>query len=360
MYVCSSAGIYCATSGSALTTIGEDYAVLVNTGGRCPHSPMRARVLLAEFGWGAPFCQSGCAMIAFPLCPRHPFTVAYATEYYYYDYNPLCEREVSSLCPYGFTYYKDDGSEGSDSCLYVPPTSTNLWSVAASTSGCPLGSHLLTLQSTVTTTGILPFALSLTTTKSWLGCSQSSTATLRARGWAWLDGSANSNLNCGNGTGTRVCLRGQRGGPGNSPYRATKRDVRLSLWFACVCVLCGCGLRLLPSMRMRCECVQADLGVASGTALNRMTDWAPRTSSTGRTTATRKMVASTVRCVCVVSCGHACPLAVSRCTVRVLELAYACGVPKEVLSVCVGCVVRMCSVARQPPELQHQLLLLGV
>jgi hypothetical protein len=84
----------------------------------------------------------------------------------------ICETEVSPLCPYGWAYYADaDASEGTDSCLYISPSAATSWSAA--NSSCPGGSHLLTVKSAVTTSGLLPFASSLfhgAGLKVYIGC----------------------------------------------------------------------------------------------------------------------------------------------------------------------------------------------
>ena len=84
----------------------------------------------------------------------------------------VCETEVSPLCPYGWAYYADaDGSEGTDSCLYISPSTVTSWSAA--NSSCPAGSHLLTVKSASSTSGLLPFATSLyhgSGEKVYIGC----------------------------------------------------------------------------------------------------------------------------------------------------------------------------------------------
>ena len=81
-------------------------------------------------------------------------------EYHGFSAQSVCETEVSPLCPYGWAYYADaDGSEGADSCVYISPSTVASWSAA--NSSCPGGSHLLTVQSASSTSGLLPFATSL-------------------------------------------------------------------------------------------------------------------------------------------------------------------------------------------------------
>lgn len=108
-----------------------------------------------------------------------------------------CERELSTQrCPIGWLYYKDDGSEGQDSCLFVSSSSASSW--AAASASCVPGSHLLTVRSSAASaSGLLPFAASLLVdTAMYLGCSQSSTATQPWAGWSWVDGTSANNLNC--------------------------------------------------------------------------------------------------------------------------------------------------------------------
>ncbi len=117
-------------------------------------------------------------------------------------YIGMCETEVSPLCPSGWAFYSDaDGSEGAPSCVWLSTTAAATWT-AASTS-CPSGGHLLTVTSSVSSSGLLGLAISLVQGNTWLyiGCSQSSTATERGSGWTWVDGTDASNLACGDGVG---------------------------------------------------------------------------------------------------------------------------------------------------------------
>ena len=143
----------------------------------------------------------------------------------------VCETEMSPLCPYGWAYYADaDGSEGTDSCVYISPSTVTSWSAA--NSSCPDGSHLLTVKSASNTSGLLPFATSLYHGSGqyvYIGCrcvdqllmscgimlkhshgvlfpcSQSGGASQRATGWSWVDDTSAANLNCGSGTGGDGC-----------------------------------------------------------------------------------------------------------------------------------------------------------
>lgn len=110
---------------------------------------------------------------------------------------PLCEVEVSTKCPGpGWAFYDDDGSEGADSCLYLSPHTVANWVEA--NSSCPVGTHLLTILSTSSSSKLVTFAGSLNPSGSaFIGCRQSSTATSPATGWSWTDGTSASNLNCG-------------------------------------------------------------------------------------------------------------------------------------------------------------------
>ena len=118
------------------------------------------------------------------------------------SYFGMCETEVSPLCPSGWAFYSDaDGSEGTQSCVWVSTATAATWT-AASTS-CPSGGHLLTVTPSVAASGLLAFATSLVQGNAWLyiGCSQSSTATQIGAGWTWVDGTDASNLACGDGAG---------------------------------------------------------------------------------------------------------------------------------------------------------------
>jgi hypothetical protein len=114
----------------------------------------------------------------------------------------VCEYELT--CQSGWTLYVDDGSEGQNSCFRHTPTAVANW--AAARSACPTGSHLLTMKaSTWSSTGIGSAVASIFTGTLWYGCSQSSTATQKAVGWSWVDGSNAANLNCGTGNGGEGC-----------------------------------------------------------------------------------------------------------------------------------------------------------
>lgn len=103
----------------------------------------------------------------------------------------------SMICASGWTHYEDvDGTEGRDSCLRLTAVNYTYW-VDASVN-CPVGSHLLTVSSSSIAGGLpqLVFAI-VSGAASWLGCSQSSSATWMNGGWSWVDGTPNGNLNCG-------------------------------------------------------------------------------------------------------------------------------------------------------------------
>lgn len=110
----------------------------------------------------------------------------------------ICETEVSQLCPFGWVFYNDDGSEGGNSCLQPSTHVASSWSIAAAS--CPSGSHLLTVKSTSTSPYLLAFAASLLPSAFFIGCSQNSTAVAPAAGWAWVDNTLPSNLNCASGS----------------------------------------------------------------------------------------------------------------------------------------------------------------
>lgn len=111
----------------------------------------------------------------------------------YFSQWALWEREVSLMCPFGWNYYKDGGTEGKDSCLYIAPNAVANWTDATGYFACPFGSHLLSIGGG-NTSGLLPYAQSLSPTAMWIGCSQSS-ATSTTANWGWVDGTPASNLN---------------------------------------------------------------------------------------------------------------------------------------------------------------------
>ncbi len=122
------------------------------------------------------------------------------------NFASLCEAEVSPSCPFGWTVYVDDGSEGADSCVMISTGTVSTW--AAANASCPAGSHLLTVRSASTAAGLLPFATSLYRGAGqlvYVGCFQDAAALSRASGWAWIDGTDASNLNCGTGSGGDGC-----------------------------------------------------------------------------------------------------------------------------------------------------------
>lgn len=111
----------------------------------------------------------------------------------------LCQCYPGGHCPAGWTLYADDGTEGGSSCVLA--TSTNVyWSTAIT--GCPSGSHLLTLK-TSNPAGTFPTFLktlvSFSSMRYWLGGSQAYGQPYRNVGWSWIDGTNPANLNCGAG-----------------------------------------------------------------------------------------------------------------------------------------------------------------
>ncbi len=110
--------------------------------------------------------------------------------------SPSVTASLSSMCLPGWSRYMNDGSELSDSCLQVSGSMFGSWTAASV--GCPAGSHMLTVRSSLKTNGLTQFvAVSICTGKCYAGASQSSTAVYRNRGWAWVDGTDASSLNCG-------------------------------------------------------------------------------------------------------------------------------------------------------------------
>lgn len=113
----------------------------------------------------------------------------------------LCEQEIGSLCPPGWLYYKDDGTEGTDSCIQRYPVVGGNWNRAM----CGFGSHLVTFRGSSKTSGLSALVTASGTGSSWLGCVQSGSSSQVARGWTWVDGTPADNLNCGTETGGSGC-----------------------------------------------------------------------------------------------------------------------------------------------------------
>lgn len=108
-------------------------------------------------------------------------------------------------CPSGWTLFSDDGVEGHDSCIKAVTSATTFSSATSACSSLSAGAHLVTFLNTQPTG--LPEAASTLGTSSpfWVGCSQSSTASLRGVGWMWVDGTDGGNINCGTGLGGDGC-----------------------------------------------------------------------------------------------------------------------------------------------------------
>lgn len=150
--------------------------------------------------------EDGCGSISSSRLNDAPQSL---TSYYY-----MCEQEIApSVCPLGWVYYRDDGSEGVDSCLKVTAGTFTSW--AAASTGCYAQSHLLTVQSNLPSSGgLMRFAMSLYQWNGvYVGCWQSSSATQRAGGWNWVDNTPTGNLNCGGGGGGNGCGAWNAGQP---------------------------------------------------------------------------------------------------------------------------------------------------
>lgn len=103
--------------------------------------------------------------------------------------------EISPQCPLGWTFYQDFGGwERTNSCLQVSRATSSSWS-SASTS-CPPNSHLLSIRSSVTGSGLAAFAGNISSPGAFVGCYQEY-LTSPISGWAWIDGTPATNLNCG-------------------------------------------------------------------------------------------------------------------------------------------------------------------
>ena len=132
----------------------------------------------------------------------------------------ILQYEVSNACPPGWIFYKDDGTEGYDSCVHVSTATAASWNAAnSSCSALGSGAHLLTINSAFTASRLLAFASSLHNfggSFAYIGCFQLSNATQRGRDWYWVDNTDNSNLNCGTGAGAEGCNLWNTGEPNDS------------------------------------------------------------------------------------------------------------------------------------------------
>jgi hypothetical protein len=132
------------------------------------------------------------------------------------DYNYMCEYEISTQCPPGWVFYKDDGTEGYDSCVYLATSGAQWSSANTACNGLGSGAHLLTVNSALGSSKLLAFASSLyhlSGSFAYIGCFQQPFATQRGRDWYWVDNTDNSNLNCGTGAGAEGCNLWNTGEP---------------------------------------------------------------------------------------------------------------------------------------------------
>lgn len=117
-----------------------------------------------------------------------------------------CELDLP--CTNGWSLYVDDGSEGTNSCLQIYTSAVTGWALA--NTGCPVGTHLLSIRGATSSSLMVHTQAGMgqilgSGRPMWVGCSQSPTATQRARGWSWVDGTPDGNLNCGSGNGGGDC-----------------------------------------------------------------------------------------------------------------------------------------------------------
>lgn len=107
-----------------------------------------------------------------------------------------CEIEVSTVCPPGWAYYLDDGSEGRSACLQLSSYTVSSYNEAVA--ACPVGSHLLTITYPGTDGSFLAYSSSLFEGGSfYVGCSHPAEGTDILSGWSWVDDPVAANLNCG-------------------------------------------------------------------------------------------------------------------------------------------------------------------
>ena len=112
----------------------------------------------------------------------------------------------SGVCPVEWILYRDDGTEGHDSCIFL---ARELTIQAHATTLCQSydpAAHLITFAGANTSTGLYPFTIGTyrlfsppVLTEVWVGCQQSPAATNRGQNWTWVDGTPAANINCGNG-----------------------------------------------------------------------------------------------------------------------------------------------------------------
>lgn len=113
--------------------------------------------------------------------------------------------EIDLPCTNGWSLYTDDGSEGADSCVHSGTYfSSGVWSDGRAL--CPKGAHSPTFGGPLGSEGLPLFTAQLySALYVYMGCLQDATATQRARGWSWADGTPDFNLNCGTGAGGDGC-----------------------------------------------------------------------------------------------------------------------------------------------------------
>jgi hypothetical protein len=110
----------------------------------------------------------------------------------------LCEQEVkTSICDHQWMYYKDDGSEGRDSCIWMSNFLTTV--NEATYYYCPANSHLLTIKGSSKTSGLMALATASGQRQNfYIGCLRDAGVSGANRGWSWVDNTPADNLNCGN------------------------------------------------------------------------------------------------------------------------------------------------------------------
>ena len=97
-------------------------------------------------------------------------------------------------------YYRDDGTEGRDSCFKVYSLVSAYPDAVQVCANAAAGAHLITFRGFTKSKGLFYSVLSTIqgrTNKLWAGCTQLSPAITRSQGWSWVDGTPSNNLNCG-------------------------------------------------------------------------------------------------------------------------------------------------------------------
>ena len=97
-----------------------------------------------------------------------------------------------------WSWYRDDGTEGHDSCFRLGTGASTDWVIANATA-CPAGTHLITFGGSNKAAGLYAVVVAqYRFTDFWVGCKQSPLAQgACSMGWSWVDSTPDWHLNCG-------------------------------------------------------------------------------------------------------------------------------------------------------------------